>query len=517
MSMNKLLRSACCLALAVLCLLPAESLAAGKFPDLTRSHWAYDDLQECVELGILSGMDDGTMAPNATLTWGQYLVMLARVHCPDAYRSALATGLAWDEAAYWACYDNALLLPDDFLPVAPDALKTPITRQDVAVLLDRLLPAEAIEDGPCWDNQPNYNWWWDEEPEPEPETAGEAFSDFGQYTQPYQDALTHLYSVRVVRGRDDGTFSGWATIMRCDGGVLLLRAVKELDDLHAGEDKTITLQVVNERGDLLYEPQEVETRVGAWTGGLANTDLLWHYTYDRGGHEVSSIQNTYTVTYRPFNKFEEGEAAFEEAVEAGLDSYDNYGYDPDTGAYRLQDYYLYAYGENERKYLQLFGSTEQRRFPDQATAAANMVTVEIPVWKLDRKGEKYSATAYLTMNAGITDMVKDIFTEIYNDPEQFPIQDIGGYGWRGDSATGEHNCGTAIDINATQNFQVRDGRTVVGTHWTPYEDPYSIPENGSVVRIFRKYGWGWGGEDWAGHTDPATDYHDYMHFSYMGM
>ena len=116
----------------------------------------------------------------------------------------------------------------------------------------------------------------------------------------------------------------------------------------------------------------------------------------------------------------------------------------------------------------------------------------------------------------LADEVVVMFTEIYNDPEQFPISSIGGYSWRGDSATGEHNCGTAIDINPTANYQVRDGKAMVGTHWTPGEDPFSMPEDGSVVRIFRAHGWDWGGDAWAWDSNPAEGYHDYMHLSYMG-
>ena len=104
-----------------------------------------------------------------------------------------------------------------------------------------------------------------------------------------------------------------------------------------------------------------------------------------------------------------------------------------------------------------------------------------------------------------------VFTEIYNDPEQFPIYSVEGYAWRGASATGEHNCGTAVDINANENYQVYpDGRVGAGSHWTPGEDPWSIPEDGSVVRIFRSYGYSWGGNAW-----PTN--RDYMHFSYLGV
>ena len=144
-----------------------------------------------------------------------------------------------------------------------------------------------------------------------------------------------------------------------------------------------------------------------------------------------------------------------------------------------------------------------------------MATITVPVWKLSN-GQKVSSTMSLTIHAALAEDVKEIFTEIYNDPEQFPIANLGGYAWRGDSATGEHNCGTAIDINAAQNYQIKDGQILAGSHWKPGSDPYSIPENGSVVRIFAEHGWSWGGNAWAWDTDPSSGNHDYMHFSYMG-
>ena len=57
-------------------------------------------------------------------------------------------------------------------------------------------------------------------------------------------------------------------------------------------------------------------------------------------------------------------------------------------------------------------------------------------------------------DAALAEDVKEIFTEIYNDPERFPIHDVGGYAWRGDSATGEHNCGTDSVLSnlVCQNF-----------------------------------------------------------------
>ena len=146
-----------------------------------------------------------------------------------------------------------------------------------------------------------------------------------------------------------------------------------------------------------------------------------------------------------------------------------------------------------------------------------MTTVTVPVWKLDSNGGKSTSTASLTVNAALAEDITAIFTEIYNDPEQFPIHDLGGYDWRGDSATGEHNCGTAIDINANWNCQIREGKVEAGQLWAPGVEPYSISPEGSVVRIFAQHGWSWGGDAWAWSSDISEGYHDYMHFSYMGM
>lgn len=180
------------------------------------------------------------------------------------------------------------------------------------------------------------------------------------------------------------------------------------------------------------------------------------------------------------------------------------------------DSLLCEIGENEAKYQLLFGSPTKRRFASEAEADAAMTEVEVPCWKLDH-GEKSPSTVTLTVHAALAEDVLAIFTEIFNDPEQFPILDAGGYDWRGDRATGEHNCGTAIDLNWRQNYQVRNQKAQAGDHWLPGEDPYSILPEGSVVRIFQAHGWAWGGDAWAESWDKTSGYHDYMHFSYMGM
>ena len=221
---------------------------------------------------------------------------------------------------------------------------------------------------------------------------------------------------------------------------------------------------------------------------------------------ISTACDSYTLSFTPMTQAEIQEVQFWERVDRREASYDDYW---------TQDFLLDYQGENPRKYLLLFGSADKRRFASKEEADASMTTISVPVWKLSN-GVKAPSTMSLTVHTALAQDVTDIFTEIYNDSEQFPIHDVGGYSWRGDTATGEHNCGTAIDINANENCQIRDGQVLAGSHWTPETDPYSIGPDSSVARIFAEHGWSWGGDAWEWDSDISYGYHDYMHFSYMG-
>lgn len=153
-------------------------------------------------------------------------------------------------------------------------------------------------------------------------------------------------------------------------------------------------------------------------------------------------------------------------------------------------------------------------YTDENTAKAEMESIEITVWDLEKDMKtKYTKKIYITVNKRIAAETKALFEQIYNDPEQFPISYICSYDWRPPMFNGklsEHNYGTCIDINPPQNPQIVKGIYVFEGKWEPGIHPYSIPVDGSVVRIFKSYGWTWGGMDW------KNDNHDYMHFSFMG-
>ncbi len=75
--------------------LPAQ---AAEYSDLDWNHWAYEEMTRAVDLGILQGVGGNQLAPAQTMTWGQFLALMARTFAPEDYQQALDQGAARDLA-----------------------------------------------------------------------------------------------------------------------------------------------------------------------------------------------------------------------------------------------------------------------------------------------------------------------------------------------------------------------------------------------------------------------------------
>ena len=168
-----------------------------------------------------------------------------------------------------------------------------------------------------------------------------------------------------------------------------------------------------------------------------------------------------------------------------------------------EDYVPQTYRE---KCLLVFGEYVYDPRDVLSGGGSYLTQVTIPAWDFGDSSRSWKTTRYYTISVhkSIAHLVKKIFEEIYNGPEQFPISAVGGYYEGGHS---EHTPGLAIDINPWSNAMI-DGDTVMaGDHWTPGEDPYSIPLGGDVDRAFEHYGFSRGFWGWRS---------DYMHYSFFG-
>ena len=127
-----------------------------------------------------------------------------------------------------------------------------------------------------------------------------------------------------------------------------------------------------------------------------------------------------------------------------------------------------------------------------------LTTISVPA--CDKTGNVRNIS--ITVHNKLADEVQAIFNEMAQI--KFPLNnEVYGYSWRGMASNSKnrshHSYGVAIDINASSN---------PATYWgySPNpSDPYYI--NQTVVEIWKKHGFYWGG-DW------SKNYYDPMHFSY---
>jgi hypothetical protein len=144
----------------------------------------------------------------------------------------------------------------------------------------------------------------------------------------------------------------------------------------------------------------------------------------------------------------------------------------------------------------LFGSANKTYFTSAADAAGYIADVEVPIWRINSAGAKYSTVATIQVHRLVAEDVLAIFTAIYNDPEQFPISSVGGARIRIPSA----QAGAAHRHHphrTPRQFQ-RRVCAPTGSGWWPGTNAYSITSNGSVVNAFKAKGRGWAARATAG-------------------
>lgn len=318
------------------------------------------------------------------------------------------------------------------------------------------------------------------------------FMSVAQWAKPY---VEQAYNEGIITGYEDGSFQPQKTVSREETVALLVRSL-ELKEIQ------IPMEEEPEQEQLYWEADEFSWNVDSnWEAG--EQTILWS-KLSRGSEFVLQISEQRNSRY-------EGDIAPNILEYHYVDSYAHTMYFYPNRTYHIT---LIA-GEQQLEaelyvpHLSLEDMTQLSESVPETKEEADAVMTEItvPVWKMKGDGTKYESSSQLTVHSAIADKVVLVFTEIFNGKEQFPIKDLGGYSWRGGRS--EHNWGTAIDLNANENYCLYNDGTAVGDGWFPYENPYSVTPYGDVVNAFEKHGFTWGGDAW---SNPK----DYMHFSYLG-
>lgn len=427
------------------------------FSDVPRDAWYEEAILRMQNYtpGIISGYPDGTFRPGSQVTRGEFLRWTMAAMEEGAFTADHSRdGIHWAGRYYTIALEHNVLIADVYSSTAPmfpctaAALDTAITRYEMAVILTNACTNMQMEQTVVVSK------------------ASSNIPDYSNIGSQYVTAVEQAYGKGLLSGypEDGGAFHGERTLSRAE-------AVSSI------------------------------YRLQNW----------------KGSRTMPSWATQPTVSIGNYNSRPSGFVSFAEWLRNGhVDSYGNI--------------------DAEAK-ARLFGAgtaaAARGYFVSAAEAEPYMTSVSIPMWALDSNGQKYSTTGYLTVNKAVAEEVRLIFTQIYNDPERFPIYGYSVGGARFSDRL-RHSWGCAIDINAYYNcecnFSSGYQRVTCGYGWRPAgvsgwagrdisayagsmsaaDSVYSITPNGSVVRAFADYGWGWLGNGFSN----ATRF-DFMHFSVL--
>lgn len=183
------------------------------FIDVPDTYWAYEDIKNFIDRGIISGYGDGTFAPDNGVTREQFCKMLALT-----FNAPLTTPATpsfsdvgpddWSYPYVEACKDFLTAYASPF--GGPPAFHPTeyATREDIAVALVRMMGLSADDV-----KNPNY--------------AKSKFRDSSSITPALLPYVSLACELGLIGGYPDKTFRPTKTITRAETVVLLGRATKQ--------------------------------------------------------------------------------------------------------------------------------------------------------------------------------------------------------------------------------------------------------------------------------------------------
>ena len=169
------------------------------FSDVSPDAWYYTFVETVAEKGLFAGTGDGTFAPEASMTYAQFLTGLYQF---SGEQLPVAEGPWYQSYVNWA--RNAGLIPAGMASFDPEA---PITRQDMAALFGNFLGRYDHPGQPVTDEVP-------------------AFADAGDVADYAAHGVTLVYQMGLMSGGDGNRFAPLATATRAQVAVTMVQMAR---------------------------------------------------------------------------------------------------------------------------------------------------------------------------------------------------------------------------------------------------------------------------------------------------
>ena len=495
------------LALTILFALSVPALADDPLPYTdVEGHWALRYIEQVTAAGLMNGDTETTFSPDANMTRAMFVTVLGRfaginkdtwkMNYGDKARlfSDVATDRYYSPYINWATR-NGIVQGVGHGKFEPNAM---ITREQMMVMLKRFADAtgKTFQDVSVLGVE--------EEQIP-------PFSDAAEIASWAVNAVEELRNCGIIQGiaNQDGTFrfAPKANATRAQAATVFCRMMGTVTPKPGWKENYVTLVNLNQSAATLVKGnnETLTLKAQIFPSDATNKTVTW----------ISSNPGVATVENGVVSYVSTGSCTIwaysANGCKARCDIVCEKPPSRQATVTAPQDLNLAYKGESyDHKCERIFGrsvSDPRTVYGSDAAAKPNMVTINVTVWDINSKGEKYSRQFSLVVHRNIAATVEQIFREIYACPAKYPIHSLGGY--RYDSMS-EHNCGLAIDINPNENYYCSpSGAALTGSFFSPSTNEYSIPVGGEIDRIFEKYGFT-RGIYW------RSGYKDYMHYSFFG-
>ena len=175
--------------------------ATTPFRDVPTGHWAYDQINRCVQDGIVSGYADGTFKPANPVSYGAFSIMLARAFYP----SELAGYSSQSTATGEAIMNNHGILKD--AGRSAKSIGAVLPREDMAQCMYNIL----VDKGVAIPSASEYT------------KAMSVMGDFYSISSNCRRAVMVCYTLGLLGGQSDGNFGPKNTMNRAQGCVVINR------------------------------------------------------------------------------------------------------------------------------------------------------------------------------------------------------------------------------------------------------------------------------------------------------
>lgn len=211
-----------------------ETSSAAIFSDVSYNHWAYQNIRNMSNQGIVAGFPDGTFRPNEKVTYGQFIKMaVISMTGKDVGSASTSEGYTHWASKYYKAAVNAGFFSDTQIPES--YLNSNIPRCDMALIASNAIKAGKVE---------NYD------------KLASALSDVNGTTE-YAYEIIQAYSNGIITGYTDGTFLPYGNLTRAESAAVITRLTNE-DERKIPEGAVANTPVKEEKKE---EPVKTEDAV----------------------------------------------------------------------------------------------------------------------------------------------------------------------------------------------------------------------------------------------------------------